>query len=432
MIKQFAMVLLLGLAIGGCTGSEEALEEGQLIEGEGKADRLECSGIRPPDSSGFEKRVAITLDDGPKAQTTPLILDVLKAFDIRVTFFVVGRMAATEDGRQIAKRAVKEGHLLGNHSFAHPNMAGLKSAQLARELLDTDQLIREIIQGARQEISSATLLALAPNASDEEKEAALQDALSDIQTEPRFFRFPGGNSSCAAAKYVRSQGYAVTGWNFGPFDYCYNAGNGVCKGKRADQIQPARLRKDMIALTLRQAKQADGGILLLHDSKNYTAKTLRLLITTLLADGFSFVNLDDESTFPRLNGIIPPFVGDACDSDAICAFGFEDEEGSCLRYKAPVSDASPEVEQEIFGHCSLSCEGRCPDQIFSAPTFCASLDKGLTGNCLSLSDEANDYCAGLPGTKAAKVARHLGKSSASKKKAVVCKPVDLAPTIVSD
>jgi len=64
-----------------------------------------------------EPRVALTFDDGPAPENTPLILDHLRAFDVQATFFVVGmKVQAFPD---IARRIVDEGHEIANHSVYH-------------------------------------------------------------------------------------------------------------------------------------------------------------------------------------------------------------------------------------------------------------------------------------------------------------------------
>ena len=64
-----------------------------------------------------EKVIGLTFDDGPHPEITPRVLDLLKARGVRATFFLVGREA--ERHPEIARRVAAEGHLVGNHTFAH-------------------------------------------------------------------------------------------------------------------------------------------------------------------------------------------------------------------------------------------------------------------------------------------------------------------------
>src|SRR5581483_3726501 len=63
------------------------------------------------------KRVALTFDDGPNPDTTPLILDALRDRGVKATFFILGRHA--EQWPDIARRVADEGHAIGNHGYYH-------------------------------------------------------------------------------------------------------------------------------------------------------------------------------------------------------------------------------------------------------------------------------------------------------------------------
>lgn len=63
--------------------------------------------------------VYLTFDDGPSAEATPFVLDVLKAHGIKATFFVLGKNAM--DNPSIMQRLKEEGHLLANHGMEHLN-----------------------------------------------------------------------------------------------------------------------------------------------------------------------------------------------------------------------------------------------------------------------------------------------------------------------
>ena len=83
--------------------------------------------------------VAITFDDGPNPATTPELLDLLKKYDVRCTFFMVGKNA--EANPDIVKRIYQEGHELGNHSWDHADLSQLSEAQIIEELQSTDDAI---------------------------------------------------------------------------------------------------------------------------------------------------------------------------------------------------------------------------------------------------------------------------------------------------
>src|SRR5437870_7064451 len=107
--------------------------------------------------AGGEHQVAITFDDGPDPRWTPKILDILKAANVKATFFVVGVNA--ERYPALVRRIVDEGHEIGNHTYYHPNLALCWPEHIRLELNAT-QLLLETITGR------ATTLFRPPYAAD--------------------------------------------------------------------------------------------------------------------------------------------------------------------------------------------------------------------------------------------------------------------------
>jgi chitin deacetylase len=94
--------------------------------------------------------IALTFDDGP-GPTTPEILDALKAHRVLATFFVIGRNVVespwTDDrnaGWSIVKRAIIEGHTVGNHTYTHAREAQ-NELEFCNEVEKTDHLIQELM-----------------------------------------------------------------------------------------------------------------------------------------------------------------------------------------------------------------------------------------------------------------------------------------------
>jgi len=65
------------------------------------------------------KRVTLTFDNGPWPGVTDEVLDTLARADLRATFFVVGNQLRAPGARDLAARAVSEGHWIGNHTLTH-------------------------------------------------------------------------------------------------------------------------------------------------------------------------------------------------------------------------------------------------------------------------------------------------------------------------
>jgi cellulose synthase/poly-beta-1,6-N-acetylglucosamine synthase-like glycosyltransferase/peptidoglycan/xylan/chitin deacetylase (PgdA/CDA1 family)/spore germination protein YaaH len=88
--------------------------------------------------------IALTFDDGPHPKYTKQILDILKDKHAPATFFVIGDQMANWPG--LVKRELAEGHVVGSHSFTHPNIGSIPTAQVDFELNATQRLF-EVITG---------------------------------------------------------------------------------------------------------------------------------------------------------------------------------------------------------------------------------------------------------------------------------------------
>lgn len=91
---------------------------------------------------GDGNKIYLSFDDGPHPVATGFVLDLLKEYDARATFFCIGKNVAAHPG--LYQRIVAEGHRIGNHSFSHVN--GWKTSdrdyindiRSAAALIDTD------------------------------------------------------------------------------------------------------------------------------------------------------------------------------------------------------------------------------------------------------------------------------------------------------
>ena len=72
--------------------------------------------------------IAMTFDDGPHPQNTPRLLDMLRARNIKATFFVIGR--SVDLYPQVVRRTVAEGHEIGNHSHTHRLLSKLSDSEV--------------------------------------------------------------------------------------------------------------------------------------------------------------------------------------------------------------------------------------------------------------------------------------------------------------
>ena len=117
-----------GLAVGGC--SYAAMAPGSQLFG---------STLIAPTRRG---QVALTFDDGPNPAWTPQLLDLLARHRTHATFFLIGKYAAEEP--YLTRYIVEAGHVIGNHSWSHPNLALTPPKKVREELKRTKQMLEHI------------------------------------------------------------------------------------------------------------------------------------------------------------------------------------------------------------------------------------------------------------------------------------------------
>jgi peptidoglycan-N-acetylglucosamine deacetylase len=86
--------------------------------------------------------LALTFDDGPNPTWTPRLLDILAAHNAHATFFMVGKFAQAEPA--LVRRIANAGHLIGNHTWSHPNLAQISSQRIREELTRTRDMLEQL------------------------------------------------------------------------------------------------------------------------------------------------------------------------------------------------------------------------------------------------------------------------------------------------
>ncbi|MEC7524906.1 MAG: polysaccharide deacetylase family protein [Myxococcota bacterium] len=387
MTSRIAPLACLCALLGSCApadphGDEPSMDElealfgtaAEQVDDPGKVDDPSCNGVIVPDQSGFERRVALTFDDGPNPATTPDVMEVLRRRNVPATFFINGNRVTGDAHVAIVEDIVRDPlFLLANHTWSHPRSPFLDE-------MDDERMAAQI----------------------DDVTAIIEDAGGMAS----YFRFPFGRAKCRTANAVRERGYTITGWHVDSADWCYAGGRGRCSW---DGLPEAFRDGDMLGYVMQQVRRRNGGIVLFHDIHRFTADALEGVIDALEDEGYTFVNVDDIDAFPRLNGLTPPperFIGDACTTDMDCNF----ESGAfCL-------DA---------GFCTTACTGYCPDRVGYAGTFCVEDTAGLSdveAFCVQRAAEANDYCAAIDGAELATRDRYLGEAGIRPSSAEVCAP----------
>lgn len=98
-------------------------------------------GNRIMDQRMQENLCALTFDDGPSVNT-PALLNMLADYDIKATFFLLGRNARYYP--EIVRQIKDHGHEIGNHTWSHPNLRVLSFQRQKEELVSTDELLRSM------------------------------------------------------------------------------------------------------------------------------------------------------------------------------------------------------------------------------------------------------------------------------------------------
>lgn len=203
-----------------------------------------------------ERRIWLTLDDGPDRHDTEGMLDALAEYGAKASFFGIGRHV--ENYPTLATRIVAAGHTLENHTHSHRSALLWLRGQsvLASEISRTSQTI-EAATGER----------------------------------PRFFRAPAGLWSRAMLEAVRQAGLLPVGWSAG-------GGEGTCRG-------------DLLAAVDRTIRELHpGAIVLLHQGgRRGRVAALRLFLQRAHTEGWTTLDPREiPALLPARCGIEAPIV----------------------------------------------------------------------------------------------------------------------------
>lgn len=207
------------------------------------------------DESGQEKRCYLTFDDGPTENITPQILDVLRRYNVKATFFEVGSLIKANP--DVARRVYEEGHLIANHSNGH-NYEKLYAS--------TESFINEINE-CYEIIKSVT-----------------------GEAEPfKLMRFPGGSYKSSADSYSPVKQECKTVLKENGFYYCdWNSLTGDAEGKKKNA-------SELLAYLKQNLDTSESTVVLMHDAaaKQNTADALASVIEYLMSEGYTFHRLDE-------------------------------------------------------------------------------------------------------------------------------------------
>lgn len=175
-----------------------------------------------------ERKIALTFDDGPHPILTPLILDILKQYNVKATFFVIGENVRNYP--DVVERIVNEGHEIGNHTYTH-------------DKIDPSEI------------------------------EACENAILELTDQrPKIFRPPEGFINKGIKAFSASLGYDIILWDIDTRDWAHTP--------------PDRIYKTVLD------NLKTGSIILMHDYINHnspTPKALALLLPEILKKDYRFV-----------------------------------------------------------------------------------------------------------------------------------------------
>ena len=181
------------------------------------------------------KKLYITFDAGYENGNTASLLDTLKKHNVPAAFFVVGTYI--KENPELIKRMSDEGHIVGNHTYHHPNMTKKGRAEFEKELLDLEAVFTETTGKPMQ----------------------------------KFYRPPEGKFSDENLEWANALGYKTVFWSLAYVDW-----------KLDDQPSHEKAFSKLIPRT------HDGAVVLLHTTSSTNTQILDELLTSWEDMGYTF------------------------------------------------------------------------------------------------------------------------------------------------
>lgn len=188
-----------------------------------------------------KKVIYLTFDCGYENGCTEAILDALKKHNAPAAFFVVGHMV--ESAPDIVKRMVNEGHIVGNHTYHHPDMSAISDQSAFQEELES-------LEALFLETTGTPL--------------------------SKFYRPPQGKYSEENLRQAHALGYTTVFWSLAYVDWYTD--NQPSEQEAYSKLLP---------------RIHDGAIVLLHSTSQTNAQILDELLTRWEEMGYTFASLED-------------------------------------------------------------------------------------------------------------------------------------------
>jgi len=211
------------------------------------------------------KKIVLTFDDGPNNVSTPKILATLRKYNIKATFFVLGKNAKKYP--QVMKEIQRDGHIIANHSYAHENISKYSFWNIKKKMKTAFFSAHSAIVPYTEGVNHW------------------------------YFRAPYGAWQKRAAKVVNK---TKIGKNYiGPV--LWDIGGQIVKDSNGVYQQAAdwgcwnkKMTVDeCLEGYMNRTKRQNGGVVLLHDIHTKSALMLEKMIPLLNQQGYEFINLDE-------------------------------------------------------------------------------------------------------------------------------------------
>ncbi len=214
------------------SGEQKNIQADSDGSGEQKGTQADSGGQEGGAGTGEKKKIALTFDDGPDSECTPMLLDGLAERGVKATFFVIGKQA--EEQPEVMKRIVDEGHLIGNHTYNHVDIRHMTQTAAKEEILKANEVI-----------------------------------IKYTGEEPCFLRPPFGNGTSRLEKDVEM---IQVLWTIDTMDW-------ACKNE-----------SQICSTVYREVKE--NSIILMHDEYPTTVRAALRVIDKLQKEGYEFVTVD--------------------------------------------------------------------------------------------------------------------------------------------
>ena len=216
-------------------------QEGAVPVGNATAEYLKQYDSYYIDEAAKKKRIYLTFDAGYENGYTEKILDVLKEEKVPVAFFLVGNYIT--DNPELVKRMEAEGHIVGNHTMHHPDMAVISEKEaFQKELADLEAVYKEVTGNEMK----------------------------------KFYRPPQGKYSENNLQQAKELGYTTVFWSLAYVDWYEND-------------QPTREE----ALNTLNSRIHPGAIVLLHSTSKTNAEIMQEMIQGWKKEGYEFCSIEE-------------------------------------------------------------------------------------------------------------------------------------------